>query len=172
MTEVQKFYTGVGKRATPYNILVIMKDIAELLEQRGYILRSGAAAGADKAFESGVTKPQNKCIYTANQATPEAMAIAARYHPVWDRLPTFAKKLHGRNSFQVLGDDLKTPSEFLICWTVDGCTQHIGRSAATGGTGTAISIADATGVRVCNLKRPDHYTKTINWIKQMKGNIS
>lgn len=160
-----KYYTGVGARKTPKNILKLMTCIAYLLEQQGYILRSGGADGADKAFEAGIKNPKDKQIYYANQATPEAMKIAAQYHPAWNRCSSYAKKLHGRNAFQVLGSDLNTPSKFLICWTPDGCTHHADRIINTGGTGTAISIADAYGVKIYNLQRSDHYDTMFNWVK-------
>ena len=37
--------------------------------------------------------------------------------PNWGRLSYGGKKLQTRNVFQVLGADLKTPTEFIICWT-------------------------------------------------------
>jgi hypothetical protein len=48
-----KYYTGIGSRQTPKDILKLMEDIAFKLAQKGYILRSGAAGGADTAFEDG-----------------------------------------------------------------------------------------------------------------------
>lgn len=131
-------------------IKVIMKAIAEKMADMGYVLRSGGAPGSDTAFEQGAGA--NKRIYLANEATDEAMAIAKVYHRAWQRLSPYVKKLHGRNAFQVLGDDLSTPSMGLICWTPDGCMCHENRSIVTGGTGTAISIADAYGVPVANLQ--------------------
>lgn len=159
-----RFYTGVGSRNTPQNILDMMTLMARVLESKGYVLRSGGAKGADSAFEQGVLDRNNMEIYYAAQASPAAMEIAGKYHPAWNRCSPYAKKLHGRNSFQVLGFDLDKPSEFLVCWTPDGCTQHIGRTIKTGGTGTAISIADAHGVKIINLQRPDHHEKMMAWL--------
>lgn len=48
-----KYWTGIGSRETPGLILAVMSDIARHLGSRGYILRSGAADGADSAFEDG-----------------------------------------------------------------------------------------------------------------------
>lgn len=45
-----KYYTGIGSRQTPKDILKLMEDIAFKLAQKGYILRSGAAGGADTAW--------------------------------------------------------------------------------------------------------------------------
>lgn len=51
-----KYYSGIGSRATPKDILKLMEDIAYKLADKDYILRSGAAGGADTAFEEGAKK--------------------------------------------------------------------------------------------------------------------
>lgn len=160
------FYTGVGSRKTPPEILLIMEHISRALYKTGFVLRSGGAVGADLAFEAGAGT--RKSIYLAKHCTNEACAIAKKYHPVWDRLPLFSQKLHGRNAFQVLGGCLDEPSKFLVCWTPDGCTCHAERTIATGGTGTAISIASENGVPVFNLQRADHLQRIVNFINKFK----
>lgn len=132
-----KYYSGVGSRKTPNHIVQIMVQIAHILQSRGYILRSGGADGADRAFEIGAADKAD--IFYANQATQAAADIAKQFHPAWNRCSQYARKLHARNAFQVLGINLNTPSKFLICWTPDGCESHAERSIKTGGTGTAIS---------------------------------
>ena len=157
-----KTYTGVGSRKTPKDILVIMRQIAIKMRKQGYKLRSGGADGADYAFELG--SMDNKSIYLAKHATREAKAISRKYHPAWERCSQYARNLHGRNAFQVLGRDLNAPSRVLYCWTPDGCYKHRGRTIETGGTGTAISIADHYGVKVINLKRPEHFKMITEWL--------
>ena len=157
-----KFYTGVGSRNTPPDILGLMARIAGRLAEDGFVLRSGGAKGADLAFESGAG--DLKEIYLAKDATLEAMELAGRFHPAWDRCSDFAKRLHGRNSFQVLGRNLDVPSSFLICCTADGCTCDAERSISTGGTGTAISIADYFGIEVFNLARPAHLQRLAEYV--------
>ena len=147
------YYTGVGSRKTPKNILTFMTEIATHLNELGYILRSGGAKGADTAFERGSEDVE---IYYASDCTLEAEKIAERFHPAWNLCSPFVKKLHGRNAFQILGLDLNTPSRFLICWTPDACTCHADRTIRTGGTGTAISIADSYNVKIFNLAVPSH----------------
>lgn len=161
---MNKFYTGVGSRKTPQHILKIMQQVAEKLSSDGWILRSGGAVGADSAFESGACDRAK--IYLAKHATPEAEAIAKKFHPAWNRCSQFARRLHARNAFQVLGDDLKSPSSFLICWTPDGAVNHSQRSIRTGGTGTAISIASAYRVKVFNLARADHLEKIKKFLEK------
>jgi len=49
-----KYYTGIGSRKTPPEILKIMHTLAWHLADKGWTLRSGGAGGADNAFENGV----------------------------------------------------------------------------------------------------------------------
>ena len=49
-----KYYTGIGSRETPKDIMQLMSKLAYKLASEGYILRSGAAQGADTAFEEWV----------------------------------------------------------------------------------------------------------------------
>ncbi len=148
-----KYYAGIGTRKTPVDICKRMTIMARGLEAKGYILRSGGADGADIAFEQGVVDPSHKEIFLPhlkfNGSTstllpiPEAFDIAARFHPWWDHLTPEFKRFHARNVHQVLGMDLKTPSEFVICWTIDG--------KASGGTGQAMRIANHYGIQIKNL---------------------
>lgn len=163
------FYTGVGSRKTPNDVLALMNKIAIKMSHLGFTLRSGGAEGADKAFELGASMKE---IYYAKDCTPEAMEIAGQFHPAWNLLrkdgvtpvvSDYARKLHGRNAFQVLGRQLNLPSQYCICWTPDGATTHMERVQRTGGTGTAISIADAYKVPVINLAIPSEYQKWTEW---------
>ena len=76
----------------------------------------------------------------------KARAMAAEYHPAWDKCSDGAKSLHSRNMPQVLGMQLNQPTDVVIAWTVDG--------KATGGTGQAIRVAEDLGIAVANLKNP------------------
>lgn len=145
-----KYYTGVGSRETPSDILIIIQSLASYLAKQNYILRSGGAIAADTAFEKGCDLVQGKKeIFYASDATSETLRLAKQIHPAWHRCNDYSKNLHARNCFQVLGRDLKTPSEFLICWTTDG--RHIG------GTRTAIKLAMNNNIPVINLGIKEDY---------------
>jgi len=158
-----KYYTGVGSRKTPMVILQIMRDLAVKLDKAGYVLRSGGADGADSAFASGTG---HAAIFRPSHVKPNSPAfdIAKAFHPAWERCSDYVRKLHARNCFQVLGYDLVTPSDFLVCWTQDGACTHQERSIRTGGTGTAISIAHANNIPVFNLARPNHFERIVDFI--------
>ncbi|AFF28139.1 gp141 [Sphingomonas phage PAU] len=144
-------YTGIGSRETPDLVLSIMSKIAKFLETKGYTVRSGGAPGADLAFDIDIT---NKEIYLPwyrfndnnsklFKLTNEAREIAEKFHPAWNKLSEAARKLMTRNVYQVLGFDLKSPTNFIICWTKDG--------KASRGTGQALRIAKYYNIPVYNL---------------------
>lgn len=157
-----KFYAGIGSRKTPSNILNDMTELAKILDDK-YVLRSGGADGADKAFELGASNKQiflpwagfndntSKYFIPNGPLTEEFLAennllelfsIAGRYHPVFASLRQTVKRLIARNTYQVLGPDLKTHSSFIICWM---------DPKNTGGTGQAIRIANDYGIKYFNL---------------------
>jgi hypothetical protein len=153
------YYTGIGSRDTPEDVLEVMRTLASIYKDMGWVLRSGGSRGADTAFESGAG--DSKEIYltsigdTADRFVyDKARRLAAMYHPAWVRLPEVSQKFHTRNAFQVLGMDMQTPSNMIICWTKDGCVSHYTRDLSTGGTGTAISIAFYKDIPILNLARP------------------
>ena len=148
---MSKFYTGIGSRKTPFAVLRIMTRIAKDLNVVGYTLRSGGANGADSAFEKGAGEAKEIYLpwlgFNNNESTllptDEAFEMAAKYHPAWHNCDERARKFHARNCHQVLGHDLKTPTSFIVCWTL--------ASSEGGGTGQAIRIAKAYDIRVDNL---------------------
>lgn len=159
-----KYYTGVGSRETPAEVLFNMRYLAKELALMGYTLRSGGAKGSDSAFEEGcdavsgskeIYLPVPKFNGSDSKLLPsmEAYRMAAQIHPAWSRCTSFARKAHARNIHQVLGEDLKTPSEFLICWTRGG--------VATGGTATAINLAVQNNIPVFNLFSREYTVKEI-----------
>ena len=166
-------YAGIGSRKTPQHILLIMKNLASHLAYQGWTLRSGAAAGADTAFEIGADEyhgsssffegPSVKEIYLpwpgfndsqselhprAIPFSEEEIAISMGHHPAWRNCSPSAKIMHQRNLRQMIGHqsicgDTVQPSKFVVCWTEGG--------AMKGGTSQALRLAIALNVPVINL---------------------
>ncbi len=160
------YYAGIGSRETPCEILLLMSAIGMDMHRRGYTLRSGGAVGADTAFAQSthrkeIYRPRSeggpRPEYGTIQGYPlelwgRAQQVAAHFHPDWEACSWHVQDLHTRNVFQILGRDLETPSEQVICWTPDGADGvHIKTSRKTGGTGQAIRIAAANAIPVYNL---------------------
>ena len=73
----------------------------------------------------------------------ETERIASEVHPAWDKCNEWTRGMHSRNCHQILGYDLQTPVDAVICWTPKGNVQ--------GGTATAIKIAVKNNIPVFNL---------------------
>lgn len=140
-----KYYAGIGSRITPQPILDEFKLIAAQLEERGFTLRSGGANGADKAFEYST---KIKEIFTHYKCTDAALEHASKFHPNWNACSYIAQKLHGRNSMIILGENLDSPVDFVICWTMNGLER--------GGTGQALRIAKSLNIEVLNRGSMSH----------------
>ncbi len=162
-----KYYAGVGSRKTPDDIINAMTRVAIELRKHGYTLRSGGALGADRAFEKGSLE-QSK-IFIADDAKGDSRAheLMEQHHPAPRALRSqYVRNLMARNGYQVLGRDLKTPSEFVICWTPDGADGTETRtSRETGGTGQAIRIAVSHDIPVINMQQEDWEDKLFKLTK-------
>lgn len=164
-----KYYAGIGSRKTPIDTLKFLTYIANKLASKDYVLRSGGAPGADSAFEKGAgDKSQIFVPWQGFQGknlifslTEEAFLLAEKHHPVWKYLSHPVRMLMARNCMQVLGEDLKTPSEFVICWTPDGAENAEQRTARTGGTGMAIGLASKFEIPVYNIQNKKSYDKVM-----------
>ena len=146
-----KSYAGIGSRRTPLELKPLIQQISSFLEKEGYILRSGGADHADSFFEEQI---KNKEIFLPCKGfnnnpsmlydiSKNAYDLAKQFHPHWNKLNSFAKKLIARNGYQVMGYNLKTPVHFIVCWTENG--------EIKGGTGQALRIAEHYNIPVCNL---------------------
>lgn len=174
---INKIYTGIGSRNIPSKYRDRIYILAELLNKLGYTLRSGGADGSDSYFEEKAGN--NKEIYLPwknfNNSKSSlftipnlAKVLAEFHHPNYVYLKESVKKLMNRNILQVIGKTLNTPSDFVICYTEDGCERAILRTYKTGGTGLAISLADTIGVTVYNIKNDDSYDELITYIKSIE----
>lgn len=169
------YYAGIGSRETPDNILDLMEKLASVLEDAGWILRSGGAKGADSAFEKGIKDSDNMQIflpgYRFNGKTSlgsgfydatflpsysEALKTVSQFHPSPNNLSEFGLKAMARNAMQVLGANLKTPSKVVIAWTRGGFI--------SGGTGQALRIANHHGIPVLNLGQIDTRETVRQWL--------
>ncbi len=151
-------YAGVGARATPPETLAAMTTMSDWLAKRGWHLHSGGAQGADTAFAKGADasartvfvpwqgfnkQEGDEFVVPSPDVLDRAKEIAASLHPAWDKCKDSDRLLHARNAAIVLGPNLDTPVDALMCWTEDGKT--------VGGTGMAIRIAEKFDVPVFNL---------------------
>lgn len=166
-------FTGIGSRSTPSHVFDLMTLIAEKLSNHGLTLRSGGADGADTAFENGAragkTKPDiylpwpgfnNRKYPSSAPMTQAALQLAAEIHPAWNQCSQGARKLHARNTFQILGANLDSPSDFVVFWAPSK------KGIVQGGTATAVKLAVSHGIPVFNLSAPLILAGWNRWTKE------
>ena len=151
-------------------------NVCMMLAELGVTFTSGlcelgmdgiAQKAYSKAVDLGLAKESQFEVYVADQYNirkstlprkhlaivrnkdliAETERIASEVHPAWDRCNEWARGMHSRNCHQILGYDLQSPVDAVICWTPDGKIQ--------GGTATAIRIALKYNIPVFNLGTKD-----------------
>lgn len=192
----QIYYTLIGSRETPGDIMELMTKFAEKACSFRYIGRSGGADGSDSCLEEGVKAFQSKMTLAPTSGSEfmeiylpwkdfngrdsamsgyytlawmdnkhEAEQIASEIHPAWDKCSQGAKKLHSRNVYQLLGQDLNTPSRFILCWAKpkdkDRKNEYV-----QGGTGTAVKLGIDNGVEIINLYWEDQRKRVEDWVNK------
>jgi hypothetical protein len=158
-----RYYAGIGSRETPKEFLRKFEDIAKVLAEKGFTLRSGGADGADTAFEFGCDEVDgNKEIYLPwkgfnKNPSPlfdppkEAFDMAAKFHPAWFNMKQGAQRMHARNCQQVLGKELDTPVDFVLCYT----------RLDKGGTLQALRVAGYHKIPIFNFYMDDYSIENI-----------
>lgn len=179
------YYAGIGSRDTPEEMAPLMKRIAAKLEREGWILRSGAATGADSFFESGLqglnkeifihkdfAHRRKHCpklkVFNAQRYDDYEIAfhLASTIHPAWDKCSEDAKQLHARNVYQILGPGLnpETFSSMVVCWAIPDI-----HGVPEGGTRTAWNIAVRYNIPRYNLAIRSDRDRIINWLESKQA---
>lgn len=165
--------TFVGSRKTPTRVVDEYQNLAQILVENGCIVRSGNAQGFDQTIAK--VPVENREIYLpyANFGTQlknyQNVFVPKTEFANWNEAVSIVKKLHpnknltdiqllylARDVYQVLGKDLQTPSDLIICWTEDGASQPHELTRKTGGTAMALRVAFHYNIPVMNIKSNDN----------------
>lgn len=165
-----KIATLVGSRKPPDDISHLAFSIGKKLSDIGVINRTGGAVGMDSDFAKFYnhslienyrsSNDQYDCIdVSVFDNYQEAYDLTERIVPHFEQLDHSQRGLHVRNCYQVLGRDLRSPSDILICW----CKMSGG--VPVGGTRTAITLARMHNVPVFNLYNENSKKLVCEWLK-------
>ena len=123
------------------------------IAQKAYSKAVDLGYANETQFEVYVAEQHNICkstlprkhlaIVRNKDLISETEHIASEVHPAWDRCNEWAMGMHSRNCHQILGYDLKSPVDAVVCWTPNG--------NVVVGTSTAIRIAMKYNITVFNL---------------------
>jgi hypothetical protein len=185
-----KWYTGIGSRETPDDVLEVMTKAGKALAQKGWGLRSGGATGADQAFESGwwLHRQQQDICYTANdyecyvpwwgyEGHERTSHDGKNFNP--ETWPTYFTAMVIAALLHPNWDACKRGAKAMHA---RNCYQVLGPDLATpskfvigyaktdrkgipqGGTATAFKLAKTSGIEVFNLYIPEHLDRLKTFI--------
>lgn len=137
---VTKRFAGIGNQIIDGHARYAIHTCSKIIYEKGYHLVTGGAKGADTEFEKYF--PERNTILRAKDATPKSIQMAEEFHPAWNKCNAYVRALMGRNAMIIMGEDLKTPVEFVLCYCVD---------EEKGGTSFGIKIARYYKIPVYNL---------------------
>lgn len=161
--------TIVGTRYPDNNIVKYAALATRICVKNNCIISTGDAIGIDKIARDTtrfINKKARVDIYSAKdkeypyrnnwtyyldqmQNTNIAEAIAEHIHPAWDKCSEFARALHSRNPYQVMGLGLLEPTDLTITFAPFG-------DNVKGGTRTAYELSRALGIPTLNLYGRGH----------------
>lgn len=155
-----KHYAGIGSRQTPQKVLLQMEKIGSFLAQKGYVLRSGGAKGADTSFERGcnnvrglkqVWNPSENYFPLHEWAIQKASEVCWEY-PL-EKMKAYTIGLITRNMYQIYGDseslESSVPVEFVVYWSK---SDPLKEGLESGGARYAVRTAHSVGIPTYNLR--------------------
>lgn len=188
-----KYYTGVGSRDISKEEADFIRDIAYKLKQQGWILRSGAADGADSAFWEGACKFYREDYENIPRGVPEEI-----YLP-WDNFHGYSVSspwgcFYTPDSLNVVSECQKLVSKIHPAWDrlksgarkmhtrnvlqvlgrdvktpskfLIACSDPDNRGGVKGGTATAWNLARANGVPCFNVRDKKDRDKLARYLSE------
>lgn len=156
--------TIVGTRYPHDTIALAAKQATAICVKAGCEISTGDAIGIDKIASStarSINRNKPALIFSAKDKTYPwrndwtyyldqlpyvnvARAIAQFIHPAWDKCGDYAKDLHTRNCYQVMGVTLLEPTDVTLTFAPYD-------NKVTGGTRTAYMLSSLLGIPTFNL---------------------
>lgn len=178
MFNFYKPYTGLGDPKTPSEVLEQMTRIATRLQEEGFTLRTnGDQQGAEGAFEKGAGdkielhlawRNFNKRNSKINRVSDEAVSVVKSFIPAHNSLKESVLRIIGSKVHAIMGEELKTPTKFFVCWSPDGAETGDAVTPKTGYMGIPIKVASSMRLPVFNLKNPDAMERLWKFVQTLQ----
>lgn len=153
-----------GNFNAPEQLIPVIREMADLLKQHGFAIRSSGMNGFPKMVSDNVQgiefhipwkefgQIQNPKSYFNSD---ECKEFAKRYLPDWAGLKDSHQAFFCKNARLVLGKDLKQPAQISIIWSDDGVEGPTTRTQTSMHAGHIACISKAMHIPVINISNPD-----------------
>lgn len=163
--KLYKPYVVISNKEVPPNVVESVSRIVKTLEGLGFILRMDGMEGLAAATENipapdnrelhlpwkGFDNKESKFTYNSD----EAKALAKLFHPGYDTLKPAVQSFLAKNVRLAMGDRLKSPALFMICWSEDGAENSLQKTIKSGNIGHIIGIMSSLHAPIFNFGKPD-----------------
>lgn len=153
-----------GNGRAPDQLVPVIREIADLLKQHGFAIRTGGMDGVGKMVMDNVPGVElhipwknfgNISDPTSYYSGPECEEFSKRYLPGWDELKDSQKGFFKKNPRLVLGKQLKQPCQIAIIWSDDGVEGPSNRGQYSQQAGHIAALCHAMRIPVININNPD-----------------
>lgn len=158
--QAYKAYAVSADLDAPKDVLEAFLELAEELEDNGYILRTKGDENVDCELIERLKDSSKVELYLPWENFNDweepfipmagAYEMAWKYHPAWAECDEELKRLHASTSHIIMGKDLKSLVDFLICYTPKGQGEEV--------TDQAVRIADTNLIPVFDFGLGIDYT--------------
>lgn len=167
-----KPYVITGNADTPADVLEKFRELALKLESMGFIARTSAFEGPDQIVDKVLQikeihlpwSPFNERESKLSFSSKNSLEIAEAFHPSFSGLKPGVQKFLSKNVRMALGNNLKSPALFLVCYSQDGAESAAEKSIKTGNIGHLIAVCSAIPIPIFNFGKPDAEQRLLNYL--------
>lgn len=166
-----KYATIVSDEYVSERYIVRIQEIVQTLNKKEYTIRIQDFKGTKEI----ISFANNKEVYSFQgggkyksinpfklKTDYSARRIAAKFTNSWGYLNQIMRRVYTLNVFLLLGKELDTPSELLICSTPDGSISN-----TTGVLKHTIDVATSCGIKVYDVKNDFHYDALVKQLNEV-----
>lgn len=162
--QLPKTAVMAGNFRAPEQLVPVIREMADLLKQNGFTIRTGGMEGFDQLVADNVPGcefhiPWNNFNKIENATstfnTDECKEYAKRYLPDWGNLKESHQAFFAKNARLVLGKQVKQPCQIAIVWSEDGVEGPANRTAHSQHAGHIAAICRAMYIPVINISNPN-----------------
>lgn len=156
-----RYYTVLPGRVIPIDMLERMREIGMLLATRGYTIRSSETDKIERAFSEGVDSVNGyKDIWmpksilkhgNTNTIQQRHIDVVKSVHPSYSLLNIELKTTFSRVAGQILGTDVSSRVDFIVCYSRIDLKKSIHVNYGSGVVEVAAAIASTYKIPLYNL---------------------
>lgn len=144
-------------------------------EKAGFVVRSGGLRGFDEVVKNSGKNVELHLPFknfnqqeSASQFSNEICTeLARRYAPDLDNMQNVPRAILAKNPRLVFGRYLNSPAQLIIVWSDDGCEHPREVTPRSGCVGHIVKMANAAGIRIINLQRPDAEQRAMKFLENI-----